>query len=305
VRNIPLVSRSLLVVAAVVAVTFAAGALPATAADQPKVLAKIGNDTITEADLGELTKSLAQQGGLVDDSQKKALEYLINVYVLAAEAQAQGLDKDPEVQRFMKFNKQDLLARIYLDKMTKNLPDPTEQQAKEYYEKNKDEFTIPESVLLHHILVKTEKEAKDAQARIKKGEKFADVATQISLCPSKLRGGNLDWLPKGSLVKEIEDAAFGMEKGQMLGPVQSKFGYHVLFLEDKKPAQATSFDQAQPQIVERLKFTARQENYENTAQELRKKMNVQIVEQPQAAAPEKPLVPAGPATNPPAGPKKN
>ena len=304
-RNIHLGARSLLIVAAVVAVTFAVGALPAAAADQAKVLAKIGNDTITESDLSELTKSMAQQGMLADDSQKKALDYLVNVYVLAAEAQAQGLDKEPEVQRFLKFNKQDLLARIFLDKLTKNLPDPTDQQAKEFYEKNKDEFTIPESVLLHHIMVKTEKEAKDALARIKKGDKFADVASQISLCPSKVNGGNLNWLPTGSLVKEIEDAAFGMEKGQMLGPVQSKFGFHVLFLEDKKPAQQTSFEQAQPQIMERLKFTARQDQYEKIAQDLRKKLNVQVVEQPQASVPDRPLVPAGPATNPPAGPKKN
>jgi peptidyl-prolyl cis-trans isomerase C len=263
------------------------------AAGQEAVLAKVGNDVITEIDLKEMVSAFPDKTYQTPEGQKKALDYLVNIYVLAAEAQAQGMDKDPEVQRFLNFNRNDLLARVYLDKMSKNLPAPTDEQSKEYYEKNKDQFVIPESVLLHHILVKTEPEAKDVAARLKKGEKFADVASQVSICPSKVKGGNLDWLPKGSLVKEIEDVAFTMNKGQTSGPVQSKFGWHILFLEDKKPPQETGFDQVQGQIIERLKFQSQQDQFEKLSQELRKKMNVQIT-----APKEEPVTPAGPAAAP-------
>ncbi len=118
------------------------------------------------------------------------------------------------------------------------------------------------------------------------------MASQVSICPSRAKGGSLDWLPKGSLVKEIEDVAFSMKKGEIKGPVHSKFGYHVLYLEDKKPAQKSSFDQVQAQIVERLKYQAQQENYEKLAKELRKKMNVQIMLP--AAPPAKADAPAAP-----------
>lgn len=281
-------------------ILLAVGSGSATAADE-KVIAKIGNDTITETDLQEMTKAFPDRFYQSAEGQRKALDYLINIYCLGAEAQAQGLDKDPQVQRYMKLNRLDLLARIYLDKMSKDLPAPTEKEAQEFYEKNRAEFTIPESVQLHHILVKTEKEAKDVLARLKKGEKFADVASQVSICPSKIKGGDLDWLPKGTLVKEVEDAAFSMQKGQISGPVKSKFGYHVLFLEDKKPPQETGFDQCKAQILDRLQFTARQARYEKLSTDLRKKMNVQVM----APAADDPAKPASPAAAPSAGPKKN
>ncbi len=213
----------------------------AQAAGPDKVLAKVGDQVITDTDLKEMTTASPDKALQTPEGQQKALDYLVNIYVLSAEAQKEGLEKDPEVQRYLKFNRNDLLARVFLEKKSKNLPAPTEKEAKDYYDKNRDQFTIPESIFLHHILVKTEKEANDVLARLKKGEKFADVASQVSICPSRAKGGNLDWLPKGSLVKEIEDVAFSMKNGEIKGPVQSKFGYHVLYLEDKKPAQESKF----------------------------------------------------------------
>jgi peptidyl-prolyl cis-trans isomerase C len=68
-----------------------------------------------------------------------------------------------------------------------------------------------------------------------------------------------------------------MKKGQIEGPVKSKFGYHILYLEDKKPAEEASFDQVKDYIIEQLKYQKQQEQYEKLADSLRKKMNVQIL----------------------------
>ena len=163
---------------------------------------------------------------------------------------------------------------------------------------------------MHHILLKTEEEAKKALDRVKKGEKFADVASQVSICPSKAKGGNLDWLPRGSLVKEIEDVAFTMKKGEIKGPVQSKFGYHILLLEDSKPAQESSYEQVKDYITEQMKFQKQQEQYEKLAESLRKKMNVQVLLAPAAAdgtavsQEQAPAAPAGPAGAPSSVPSR-
>ncbi len=194
-----------------------------------------------------------------------------------------------------------MLARFYLEKTGKNLPAPTDADAKAFYEKNRSQFVIPESVLLRHILVKTDKEAKDAFNKLNKGAKFADLANQVSICPSRAKGGSLDWMPKGYLVKEIEDAAFSMKAGAIAGPIQSKFGYHILLLEDKRPPQETSFEQAQETIMERLKFQAQQDHYEKVAADLRQKMNVQLTPSASGAsspAPTTPTAPAGPTAKP-------
>jgi peptidyl-prolyl cis-trans isomerase C len=268
------------------------------ASAQEKVLAKIGNQTVTEKDLSEMVASFPDRFYQTPEGQAKALDYLVNIHVMAAEAEKQGLDKDPEVQRLLAYTTKDLLARVYLDKMTKNLPAPTDADAKAYYEKNRSQFLIPESVLLRHILVKTEKEANDVLARLKKGEKFGDVAAQVSICPSRVKGGSLDWLPKGTLVKEIEDQAFSMKNGETSGPVKSRFGYHVLLLEDKRPPQETSLDQVKDSIIERLKVETQQDQYEKLSADLRKKMNVQVTKPAEDKPSPAPTLPAGPTAGP-------
>jgi peptidyl-prolyl cis-trans isomerase C len=79
-----------------------------------------------------------------------------------------------------------------------------------------------------HILVKTEKEVKNILERLKKGEKFSAIAKDVSLCPSKKRGGDLGTFGRGQMVKEFETAAFALDKGQISGIVKTQFGYHIL-----------------------------------------------------------------------------
>ena len=79
-----------------------------------------------------------------------------------------------------------------------------------------------------HILVKTEKEANNVLERLKKGEKFSAIAKDVSLCPSKKRGGDLGTFGRGQMVKEFETAAFALDKGKISGIVKTQFGYHII-----------------------------------------------------------------------------
>jgi peptidyl-prolyl cis-trans isomerase C len=248
---------------------------PTATEAQDRALAKIGNQTITESDLKDMLEGVAAEDQ-TPETKRQALDYLVNTLVIASEAQAQGFDKDPKIQKRLDLARTKVLAMLYMTKLTETLPQATESQAKEYYEKNRDQFSIPESIRLHHILVKTDKEAQDVLRRLKKNEKFADVAAQVSLCDSRSQGGDLGWRPRGQLVKEVEDVAFAMTPGQISAPVKSEFGIHVLFLEDKKPAQPQTFDQVKEQIVEILRATAQEDYLNSVAQKLRQKMNVQI-----------------------------
>ncbi|MDD3473032.1 MAG: peptidylprolyl isomerase, partial [Syntrophaceae bacterium] len=244
-----------------------------------------GEKTVTEADLKEMSNAVPDKFKFyyqTPEGRRQTLEYIVNVYALAAEAEKQGVDKRPDVQKLLNFTRNDLLARFYLEGLTKDLPTPTDAEAKAFYEGNKAEFVTPESIHLSHILVESEKDAKDVLARLKKGEKFGDIASQVSVCPSKDVKGDLDWMPRGSLAPEIEDVAFTLKNDQIQGPVKTKFGYHVLLMHDKRPARENSYDQVKDMIMEQLKFLKQQEQYEKIAEALRKKYNVQI------------LLPAGP-----------
>lgn len=87
---------------------------------------------------------------------------------------------------------------------------------------------MPDKVHCAHILVKTEQEAKTVVERLSRGEKFANIAKDISLCPSGKRGGDLGTFTRGKMVKEFETAAFALQKGQISLTVKTKFGYHVI-----------------------------------------------------------------------------
>jgi peptidyl-prolyl cis-trans isomerase C len=90
------------------------------------------------------------------------------------------------------------------------------------------------SVNASHILVKNEKDAQSIMTRLEKGESFEDLAKRFSKCPSKSKGGNLGWFGKGDMVPEFETACFNAKKGDIVGPVKTEFGYHIIKINDQK-----------------------------------------------------------------------
>jgi len=90
------------------------------------------------------------------------------------------------------------------------------------------------SINASHILVPNTREAEGIMIRLSKGEDFADLAKRFSRCPSKSKGGNLGWFSKGEMVPEFEAACFGAQKGQIVGPVKTQFGYHIILINDLK-----------------------------------------------------------------------
>lgn len=87
---------------------------------------------------------------------------------------------------------------------------------------------MPDKVHCAHILVKTETEARALLERLNKGEKFANIAREVSLCPSGKRGGDLGTFGRGMMVKEFETAAFTLQKGKVSPITKTKFGYHII-----------------------------------------------------------------------------
>lgn len=90
------------------------------------------------------------------------------------------------------------------------------------------------SVNASHILVSNSKDAENIMARLSKGENFEDLAKRFSKCPSKSKGGNLGWFKKGDMVPEFEKACFEGKTGDIVGPVKTEFGYHIIKIVGQK-----------------------------------------------------------------------
>ena len=86
------------------------------------------------------------------------------------------------------------------------------------------------SVSASHILVSNARDAQGIVIRLSKGEDFADLAKRFSKCPSKSKGGNLGWFGKGDMVPEFEKACFEGKVGEVVGPVKTEFGYHIILI---------------------------------------------------------------------------
>jgi peptidyl-prolyl cis-trans isomerase D len=148
-----------------------------------------------------------------------------------------------------------------LDAAKKNIA-VTEADLKSYYEQNSARFGTPEERRASHILItaptsasKSEREAARAKAeqllaQVKKApETFADVARKNSQDPgSAEKGGDLDFVTRGAMVKPFEDAMFALKKGEISNVVESEFGYHIIQLKDIKPGVLQPFEQARATI---------------------------------------------------------
>jgi len=134
-------------------------------------------------------------------------------------------------------------------------------EIKAYFDANPNEFIDKEKIHARHILVKSKGEAQSIIVMLKTlhGEKlkqeFMAQAKTKSIGPSAAKGGDLGYFPRGQMVPSFNDAAFGMKKGSISSvPVQSQFGYHIIYIEDKKPAKKLGFESVKSFIEQRIKM---------------------------------------------------
>ena len=192
---------------------------------------------------------------ITPEQRKAVLDQLIDLYVAAQAAEKEGLAKDPEVVARVDFQKANALASALVQKYMKDKT-PTDAQLKAEYEK---QIAAMPKLEYHarHILVKEEAQAKDAIAQLNKGAKFEDLAKKMSIDGSKAQGGDLSWFTPERMVKPFSEALEKLKKGEYTKePVKSEFGWHVIRLEDTRPANAPTFDSVKdrlgPMVQQRL-----------------------------------------------------
>ena len=150
----------------------------------------------------------------------------------------------------------------------------TGQQIERYYNDNIQQFSTPEQVHAEHILLKTEgkddaavkKQAESLLAQAKGGANFEDLAKKYSEDDSnKAKGGDLDYFGRGQMVKEFDDAAFAAKPGDIVGPVKTQFGYHIIKILDHRQATTKPLPEVRTQIEDQLKFEQAQDQAQKEA----------------------------------------
>jgi peptidyl-prolyl cis-trans isomerase C len=212
-----------------------------------RVLATVDGSPITEDDfntaLAVIGPGLPQklEGAA---RQKYVLNYLINLKLAAKKAEADKLDQTPEFAREFAFYRDKLAMKEVLGSVAKAAT--TEEAERKVYDEAAKAEPPQEEIHVRHILAPTEEEAKKALERIKAGEDFEKVATELSKDPL---GGDLGWSTKDSMEPEFSEAAFRLKKGEVSEPVHTQAGWHIIKVEDIRTKTFPAFEQVKDQAA--------------------------------------------------------
>ncbi len=248
-------------------------AAPAAEINPLTVVATVGGEPITEADISFAAEDLAQELQQMPAEQRKAflVTVLIDMKVMANAARVEKMDGTDLFKQRLQYLEDRALRRAYFGEKIATGVTPEALQAA--YDTFKASFQGQEEVHARHILVASEDEAKAIKAELDGGKDFAQLAQEKSTDPSaKQNGGDLGFFAKGMMVKPFEDAAFTMEVGAISNPVQSDFGWHIIKLEEKRTSQPPSMEQIAPQLQQQVMF----KNFEDQVAALKAGVAIEI-----------------------------
>ncbi|MBI1952997.1 MAG: peptidylprolyl isomerase [Candidatus Omnitrophica bacterium] len=242
-----------------------------------RIAAVVNGQTITVSQVEERMSRLNPAARAAFGNDKgRLLEEMITETILTQEARRRGLERDPEVRRLTK----EAVRQILLGRLLETAGEPqaqavSDEEIQRVYASNPEAMKEPESLRASHILTETEEKAREALDRLKKGEPFAKVASELSTDPTKTRGGDIGFFSKGQLIPEFEAACMKLETGQLSGVVKSALGFHVILLTDRRAARTRPLEEVKEQIRRKLSSDLKQRKLQGFVQELKEKAQVQ------------------------------
>ncbi len=238
-----------------------------------KIIAKVGDLEITARDLANADRDIGRQFDRLPEEQRQPalLDALIDIMVIAARAEAEGLDKDGDFVARMLLLRKRALHNIYISKTVSGKI--SDEDIKNLYDK---ETAKVEEINARHILVKTEQEARDIIKLLDEGGDFAALAKEKSTGPSGKNGGDLGFFGKGQMVPAFENAVFALEEGKHTEePVKTQFGFHVIKLEKRRIATPPEFEKVKNQYRQIIL----RERYGALVEGTRAKMKIEVLDE--------------------------
>ena len=246
-----------------------------------QVLAEVNGGSITTGDFNRELKNLPEYLKAMADTpegRKEMLDTMVIRELILQQATKDGLDKGPEIEDKMRDLKKRLIVESFLKKKVETESQVSDADLQKFYEQNKEKFKTGEQIKASHILVKTEKEARDILAKIKAGGNFEELAKKNSVDSSAAKGGDLGWFGKGSMVPVFEKAALALKEGQVSDVVKSDFGFHVIKLTGKRAAGIRPLEEVKDQIKGAIMPTKQQEVFQKIKEELKKSAKITVKE---------------------------
>lgn len=248
-----------------------------------EVVATVNGKAITQQDIDRfIAKSIpgAKYSMMTHSQQQKVINQLIERELYLKVAKKEGIENDPQFAIELEKVKENLMLDMWMKKRLDNIK-ISNSEIWDYYINHNSKFHRSAMASARHILVTTRAEAREIIRELETSsnikEKFIQLAKNRSTGPSAKNGGDLGWFPKDQMVPEFSNATFALRKGQITHtPVQTPFGWHVIYLTDKKPAGKIEFEKVKKSIENSLKLKRFQENLKILSRNLKKSAKISV-----------------------------
>lgn len=242
--------------------------VPGALAAQGEVVLNVNGQPVTQEMLDGVTMRIPpeqlERMTSTPGQLERFHEQLAMGQLLYEQAIAAGLHEDPKVQAGLAMAAREFLAGIYVNQQGEAAI--TEEAIQAWYDERSVQFARPQ-VKARHILVEQESRALELKAQIEGGADFGELAREHSTDRGSARlGGDLGWFEQGRMVEEFSEAAFGADKGAVVGPVQTRFGFHLIEVQDKR--DKTPLEDVRDQIVASLRQDAVQSLIDKTRESM-------------------------------------
>ncbi|AGY91673.1 hypothetical protein SPICUR_03400 [Spiribacter curvatus] len=213
-----------------------------------QVLAEINGETITERELDQLVSQQTQGESEIPPTQRRQfLEEIINLMLLAQAGDAAGIDEAPDVAAQLNNDRRRTLAQGFVRQLTESEP-VAESVLRERYEAVYG-AEAPREYKARHILVSDRVQASAIIDRLADGESFTELAGQYSEDGTSRDGGNLGWFAPDDMVDPFAEAVAALEPGAVTDePVETRFGFHVIRLDETRETEAPAFSDVASQL---------------------------------------------------------
>ncbi len=223
--------------------TAAPGEIPASGATLVTVNGNPITQGMVDAMINQMPERMRKQLEMTGQ-MGQLQEQLVIGELLYREALKRNLHETPELQTTIALATRSAMAQSLIEAVVKERT--TEEKVKGYYDDHKVQYARPQ-VKASHILVKEETLIKEIKGKLDGGADFVELAKAHSMDPgSKTNGGSLGWFKKSDMVGPFADAAFAAEKGTITAPVETRFGWHIIKVEDKR--EEIPLDEVREQI---------------------------------------------------------
>ena len=245
--------------------------------DSDDIIAYVNDQAISKEEILDFLKNsygVPANFSLDNLPEKYKTDLIKQIYteqIIIDSAKDANLDNRSDIKQKLAQAQSKVIKEAYLQEVSQK--ETTRENIEALYQEQIANLKGKTEINARHILVKTEKEAKQVMKDLKK-KSFAQVAKEKSIDPySKEKGGDLGYFTKGNMVKEFEDTSFNMKKGEISQPFKTQFGWHVVELVDKREAQIPPLDT----IYEKLKQQLAYQAINSYINEIQDNINVELV----------------------------